>query len=135
MKTAIEILPYRLTICKVADIADIDLDAGFYFIGRTDEEISLVCRTENTPKNVTERNDEWKGFRIRGTLDFSLIGILSKITGVLADSQIGVFAVSTYNTDYILVREDDLIRATDALEAAGYSIYNDLRDPDRGCHG
>ena len=118
----IEILPYQLTICKVANIADIDLDTGFYFIGRTDEEISLVCRTEDTPKNTTERNDGWRGFRIGGTLDFSLIGILSRITGVLADSQIGVFAVSTYNTDYILVREDDLIRATDALETEGYHI-------------
>lgn len=115
-------LEFDFTVCKVASVADIDLNNDFFFIGKTDEEISLVCLTSNTPPCTTERDDGWKGFRIQGILDFSLIGILSKIAGVLAENQIGIFAVSTYNTDYILVKKENFQRATDALFAAGYDI-------------
>jgi len=115
-------LPYDLTVCKVADIADIDLSRDFYFIGRTDEEISLVCRTEDTPVNTTEREDGWRSFRICGVLDFSLIGILSRISGILADNGIGIFAVSTYNTDYILVKDENYDKAVRVLSEAGYKV-------------
>ena len=115
-------LPYALTVCKVDSAKYIDLNADFYFIGRTDEEFSLVCRTESTPANTIAREDGWRGFRIEGTLDFSLIGILSRLTGILAARKIGVFAVSTYNTDYILVRDADFRRAALALEEAGYAV-------------
>lgn len=115
-------IEHRLTVCKVEDISDIDMAAEFYFIGRTDEELSLVCRTEDTPSKTIEREDGWRGFRIQGVLDFSLIGILSKISGVLAENSIGIFAVSTYNTDYILVKEENFERALDVLAAEGYRI-------------
>lgn len=108
-------LEYDLTVCKVQDISDIDMTAGFYFIGKTDEELSLVCKTEDTPVKAVERDNGWKGFRIQGTLDFSLVGILSKLSGILADYKIGIFAVSTYNTDYILVKEDNFDRALKVL--------------------
>ena len=112
----------KLTVCKVADISDIDMMAEFFFIGKTDEELSLVCRTEDTPLNTTEREDGWKGFRIQGVLDFSLIGILSKISAILAEHKIGIFAVSTYNTDYILVKENNYERALKVLADEGYTI-------------
>lgn len=115
-------LPYELTVCKVADISDLDLSKDFYFIGRTDEEISLVCKTEDTPTNTTECDDGWKAFRIEGVLDFSLIGILSKISGILADNKIGIFAVSTYNTDYILVKAENFDKAMKVLGDAGYTV-------------
>ena len=115
-------LPHELTVCKVASMADINLDSDFFFIGKTDEEISLVCLTSDAPAQTLEREDGWKGFRIEGVLDFSLIGILSRISGVLAESGIGIFAVSTYNTDYILVKSDNFNKAAEALTAAGYSI-------------
>jgi len=115
-------IPYRLTVCKVKDISDIDMDAEIYFIGKTDEELSLVCITENTPSDTIERDDGWRGFRIQGTLDFSLVGILAKISGILADHKISIFAVSTYNTDYVLVKEENFDRALSILEAEGYSI-------------
>ena len=94
----------------------------FYFIGKTDEELSLVCRTQDTPENTLERDDNWKAFRIQGTLDFSLTGILSAISKVLADNQIGIFAISTYNTDYVLVKQDQFENALSLLEKAGYKI-------------
>ena len=115
-------LPYSLSVCKVQSVTDIDLRTEFYFIGRTDEEISLVCRTEDVPAAVTDRSDGWKGFRIQGTLDFGLIGILSRISSILADKKIGIFAVSTYNTDYILVREENFDRALTSLEKENYTI-------------
>mgnify|MGYP003271639023 FL=1 len=115
-------LPYHLTVCKVADTKNIDLAAEFYFIGKTDEELSLVCRTEDTPLSTTEREDGWRGIRIQGVLDFSLVGILSKLSGILAENQIGIFAVSTFNTDYILVKAEDFERAIRVLATAGYAI-------------
>ena len=115
-------LEYDLTVCQMASEADIDLSTPFYFIGKTDEELSLVCRTEDTPQNTINREDGWKGFRIEGTLDFSLIGILSKISGILAENGIGIFAVSTFNTDYILVKRENFEKALTALRNAAYTI-------------
>ena len=115
-------LEYNLTVCKVPDLSKTDLAAGFFFIGKTDEEISLVCKTEDTPAETLEREDGWKGFRIQGTLDFSLIGILSRLSGILADHGIGIFAVSTYNTDYILVKEENFDRALQVLASEGYTV-------------
>lgn len=122
MKLELKKIEYNLTICKIRNISDIDMTSAFYFIGKTDEEISLVCKTEDTPAKTIERDDGWKGFRIQGTLDFSLIGILSKLSGILAEHKIGIFAVSTYNTDYILVKEENFERALKVLALEGYVI-------------
>lgn len=113
---------FDLTVCKLGGVNEIDLADDFYFVGRTDEEISLVCKTENTPENTISRDDGWRGFRIEGELEFSLIGILSKLSSVLADNNIGIFAVSTYNTDYILVKKEKLNEAVKALKQAGYEF-------------
>ena len=118
----LQILPHKLTVCKVSNMSDIDLAQGFFFLSKTDEEISLVCETRYAPLNTTHREDGWKAFRIQGMLDFPLIGILSKITTLLAENQIGIFAVSTYNTDYILVKGENFERAMSALCEAGYEI-------------
>ena len=72
--------------------------------------------------NTIERDDGWKAFRIQGVLDFSLIGILSRISAILAENKIGIFAVSTYNTDYILVKKENYQRALKALETEGYMV-------------
>lgn len=117
-------LEYDFTVCKVVSLADINLHSDFFFIGKTDEEVSLVCLTQDVPPQTTARDDGWKGFRIAGILDFSLIGILSKLSNILAENKIGIFAVSTYNTDYILVKKENFQRATDVLSAAGYSIVS-----------
>lgn len=115
-------IDHRLTVCKVTEISDINTESDFYFIGKTDEELSLVCKTEDTPQNTVERDDGWRGFRIQGVLDFSLIGILSKLSGILAEHKIGIFAVSTYNTDYILVKEENFERALSVLAYEGYTV-------------
>lgn len=115
-------LAYDLTVCKVDKIDEIIHLADFYFIGKTDEEISLVCRTESVPPNVIEREDGWKGFRIQGMLDFSLVGILAPIADILAENKIGIFAVSTFNTDYVLVKQENFEKSLDLLSNAGYVV-------------
>ena len=110
------------SICKVKDYSLVDFGGEFVFAGKTDEENSLVCLTGAVPANVTEREDGWRAFRIQGVLDFSLIGILSAISGILAENKIGIFAISTFNTDYILVKAENLQRAADALSRAGYTV-------------
>lgn len=115
-------LDYDFSICKVKDYSEINFDSEFYFIGKTDEESSLVCMTRDIPDNVIERDDNWRAFRIQGVLDFSLVGILSQISTLLAENQIGIFAVSTYNTDYILTKKDDYQKALKILCDAGYEI-------------
>lgn len=111
------------SICKVADFSEVDLNRPFCFTAKTDEENSVVCQTEDVPDHTIERDDGWKGFRIEGVLDFSLIGILSKITGVLAENKIGIFAVSTYNTDYVLVKQENYERALAVLKKSGYEVF------------
>ena len=113
-------LPDPLTVCKIAREEDFPMRPDFYFLCRTDEELSLVCRTADAPAHTLAREDGWRAFRIEGMLDFSLIGILARLSGLLAEAGIGLFAVSTYNTDTILVRAAQFDRAKDVLSAAGY---------------
>ena len=118
----LKILDGRMSVCRLEKLADADLHAELYFLGKTDEELSLVCRTEDAPALALARDDGWRGFRIQGELDFSLVGVLSRLSGILAAQNIGIFAVSTYNTDYILVKRENFVRALDALESAGYRV-------------
>ena len=110
------------SVCQVEDYSLVNLESEYCFIGKTDEERSLVCAESEGPSNVIKREDGWKAICICGVLDFSLIGILSEIAAVLADNAISIFAVSTYNTDYILIKSEDYQRGLEALKSAGYEI-------------
>ena len=118
----LKVIDKEFSVCKVSDFSEIDTGQPFIFTGSTDEERSLVCPTELVPGNTIERNDGWRAFRIEGVLDFSQIGILSKISTCLADNGIGIFAISTFNTDYVLTKENDFSKAIEVLELAGYTI-------------
>lgn len=120
--TEIKVIDGSFSVCKVADFSEVDPSKKFNFISATDEENSLICLTENVPDNFTERIDGWRALKIQGVLDFSLIGILSKILGLLAEAKIGIAAVSIYNTDYIFVKETDLDKAVETLAEANYKI-------------
>ena len=115
-------IDYYFSVSKVTDFSLTNLESEYCFIGKTDEECSLVCITADVPDNIINRDDGWKAFRIEGILDFSLIGILSGISGLLAENSIGIFALSTYNTDYILVKEKDYKKAINVLSQAGYDL-------------
>ena len=79
-------------------------------------------QSQQAEANTTERADGWSALRIAGTLDFSLVGILAEISGILADRDISIFAISTFDTDYVLVRRTDLKKATNALAHEGYKV-------------
>ncbi len=118
-------LGQEFSVCKVKDYSQVDLESPFVFTGSTDEEKSLVCPTAVVPQNTVERDDGWKTLRINGILDFSLIGILARISNILAENGIGIFAVSTFNTDYIFVKKNNFDKAIKALEDAGFIIEKD----------
>lgn len=118
----LKVLSPVFSVCKIPDLSMVNMKDDYVFIGKTEEELSLVCNSKYVPNNYTDREDNWRAFKIQGPLDFSLIGILSKLTKILADNKIGVFAISTYNTDYILVKEEMLSIATKSLTEAGYGI-------------
>ncbi len=101
----IKIINLDFSVCKVKDYSQVDFNCEYCFIGKTDEENSLVCTTESVPDNVIEYEDSWKAFRIQGFLDFSLIRI---------------FAISTFNTDYILMKQENYKWALNIFSSTGY---------------
>ena len=117
-------IDHNFSVCQVEDYSLVNLNTEYSFIGKTDEEKSLVCITDEVPANVIQQDDGWKAFRIQGVLNFSLIGILAKIAAALADNGISIFAVSTYNTDYVLMKKENYQKALDVLKALGYMIID-----------
>lgn len=118
----IQIISGDFTVCQVRDFSQVNWNAAYCFTGKTDEENSLVCLTEDVPAGTTAREDGWRAFRIQGTLDFSLVGILARISTLLAQSGIAIFALSTYKTDYVLTKAADFPHALAILRDAGYQI-------------
>ncbi|MBR1920701.1 MAG: ACT domain-containing protein [Kiritimatiellae bacterium] len=110
------------SVCKVADFSRVDFERPFVFACRTDKERSLVCPSDAVPANATARDDGWRAFRVDGVLDFSLVGVLASISSCLAEAGVALFAVSTFDTDYVLTRAADFPRALAALAAAGHEI-------------
>ena len=119
----LEKLRSDLSVCQVKNLADVN---DFLFLSKTDKELSVVCETAKVPENTINREDGWTAFRVAGSLEFSLVGILADISRCLADAGISIFAVSTYDTDYILVKKDNWDRAKSALLNAGYEITEAL---------
>ena len=118
----LEILKERFSVCRLDSVRQVDLEKPFTFLSVTDEEVSLVCPEEYVPRQYIKRENGWRALRVQGVLDFSLTGILAGLCGVLAENGIAVFAVSTFNTDYLLCREDAFPQAVLAGKNAGYTI-------------
>ena len=120
----LEILPQSFAICRLSANAAVPswADNGvFAAITRTAHELSVVCLADAVPADVQATRD-WRALRVVGTLDFALTGILSAIAAPLAHAQISIFAVSTYDTDYVLVREATLDQAIWVLQDAGHHV-------------
>lgn len=113
-----------LSVIQVDDINSIDFSLTPLFLGKTEDEISVVLPTESVPAATLAREDNWSGIKIEGVLDFSLVGILAKISTLLADNNISIFAISTFNTDYILVKDDKIEQTTEVLTKAGYEFQD-----------
>ena len=94
---------------------------AFASITRTSSELSIVCASDAVPPDVQAQRG-YRGLAVRGPLDFSLVGIMATLAGVLAAASVSIFVVSTYDTDYLFVREADFDRAATALRSAGHTV-------------
>ena len=115
-------------VCKVAAIDQIDFTRDFVFLAKTPDEISLVCEEAHVPPDAIEVEAGWKALKVAGVLDFGLIGIIAKISSILAEAGISIFVVSTYNTDYILLKSENFDSGLRALVDSGYIVVG--RHPD-----
>ena len=93
----------------------------FWSVTRSDSELSVVCRQDDVPAEASAERG-WCALELAGPLDFSLTGVVSALVGPLADAEVSIFVLSTFETDYLLVREPDLNRSIEALRAAGHEV-------------
>ena len=121
------VLKGDFSICKLKSAEGLTFERPFTFFSATDDECSLVCETAVKPgcEQILESSDGWKGVKICGVLDFSLIGILAGIAQVLRDAGVGIFVVSTFNTDYVFTRAEQFLEALEALGRAQYQVITD----------
>ena len=122
MTLVLEALPQRYAVCKVAAPPASEPTQGLFVYARTDLERSLVCEESCIPTDALACEQNFRAYRVRGSLDFSLVGILARLTAALAEGGISVFAVSTYDTDYLLIRQTDAPAAEAAWRAAGIAV-------------
>ncbi len=116
------VMQERLAICRLAADAPLPIWAAggpLVSITRTADELSIVCLEEQAPDDVTVERG-WRCLKVEGPLDFALTGILADLAGVLASAGISIFAISTFDTDYLLVKEETLDGAVEALTVAGH---------------
>ncbi len=106
-------------LSPLAKIPDEVFDEAFFNIVKTEEELSIVCRNSLT-LNSERCNQSWSCIKVSGPLELNMTGILAKISRVLAEERISIFAISTYDTDYILVKADKATEAVKTLKAAGF---------------
>ena len=114
----------NLSIFQVYSVEDLDLSIKPLHIGVTNDEISVIAPTNTVPSITINRNDGWKMFKVEGVLDFSSVGIVSSISSVLAKAKLSIFSVSTYNTDYILVKIIILIKLLKLWMLQVLKLYN-----------
>jgi hypothetical protein len=104
-----------------SDVPSWSTRGHFWSITRSDSELSIVCPQEDVPAAASAERG-WCALEVAGPLDFSLTGVVSSLVAPLAEQEIPLFLISTFETDYLLVREPDLHRSVDALTAAGHSV-------------
>lgn len=110
------------SISKLRDLGKLNMSSDLFFFAKTADELSLVCPSGEVPENAITVDGGWRMFRVEGQLDFALVGILSKLTQILAARNISVFAISTYDTDYVLVKEGKLEETREVLRENGYEV-------------
>ena len=126
-KQTLKLLEDKFAIHSFAEDEQIPAEvfkAPIFFIGKTYEELSIVC-PEQIELNSIEQENGWVALEVMGPLAFSLTGIMSQISGVLASANISIFAISTFDTDYILVKQDTVEQAIQSLRKDGYKVVVD----------
>ena len=120
----LSVLDGRLAICRLEARAEIPpwaTGASFFCVTRTPDELSVVCHEEYVPAGIT-CEPGWRAFRVEGLLDFGLVGVLASVAAPLAESEVGILAIATYDTDYVLVQGSQLDLAVTALRERGHEV-------------
>jgi hypothetical protein len=120
----VHLLSGTFAVCRLrsdAPVPDWANDGPFVSITRSSEELSIVCLQDHVPAGTVSEGS-WRCFKVEGPLDFGLTGVLASLVQPLAEAEISLFAVSTYDTDYVLVKEEKLERAARVLTLAGHMI-------------
>ena len=118
------LLDCRLAVCRLGpqdEVPGWEGGGAFSSVTRTSTELSIVCAESAVPEGIA-REGGWRIFQVEGPLDFALIGVMASIAGPLGEAGVSLFAVSTFDTDYVMVRERDVERAANALRAAGHGV-------------
>lgn len=120
----LRVLPERLSVCRLPADAPwpVPTGPGLFSATRTANEVSVVCGEDSAPQGARIEPD-WRAMEVAGPMEFSVIGVVSGLTAPLADVDVSVFVLSTYDTDYILVHAGALERAVEALRAAGHVVH------------
>lgn len=123
----LRVLPERLSVCRLpvdAPWPTPSAGTSFFSVTRTESEVSVVCSEDDAPSGEhVQVEPDWRALEVAGPLDFSMVGVMAALTAPLADVDVSVFVVSTYDTDYVLVHAAALERAIEALRAAGHTVH------------
>lgn len=122
----LEILSHTLGVAKLEPTSSLPswaMEGEIWSVTRTSEELSIVCLQENIPEGITVESG-WRALKVQGPLDFGLTGILAAITKPLAEAEISIFAVSTYDTDYVLVKQEKIQEAATVLQKASFTVIS-----------
>ena len=121
----LEAIEVRLAVCRLDADSEVpqwvDRSSGFTSLTRTTDELSVICAFDDVPEGVPMEGP-WRAFRVQGPIVMTLIGVVAALSKALADAGISIFAISTFDTDYILVHEPDFDAAVDALTQAGHVV-------------
>ena len=120
----LSMLDERLAVCRLEARAEIPpwaTGAPFFCVMRTPDELSIICPEERVPAGIT-CEPGWRAFKLEGAFDFGLVGVLSSVAAPLAESEVGILAIATYDTDYVLVQGSQLDLAVAALRGRGHEV-------------
>ena len=121
---SLAVLEGRLSVCRLdarAEVPAWTAGASFFSVTRTEDELSVVCPEAEVPEGIIHEKG-WRALKLEGPFEFSMVGILSSVAAPLAEAGVSIFAVSTFDTDYVLVREGQLDLAVDALHEHGHEV-------------
>lgn len=120
----LKILPGELAVCRVPQQSAVPnwaFTGSLQAVVRTDDEISIVTAAAAVPLDVDAERG-WRALKVRGPLEFSLTGVLASLAEPLAEAGVSIFSISTYETDYLLVKEEQLVMAVEALTQAAHDV-------------
>jgi hypothetical protein len=119
----LSVLPDKLAVCRLdsGDESELKAATGLFSVTRTAEELSVVCPEQDAPEG-SQVSAGWRALEVSGPIDHTATGVLASIASPLAEAGVPLFPLATFDTDYVLVRDADLGRALEALEAAGHQV-------------